>query len=233
MKKILEKLKKCDKIVGMKEKNKNLPLLSEHSAFEKIKTYIYYAKIPQKYTEERVYPLARQKDIDGTTNQKVKEQKYFVWKLLSLSLFHIFGMDMKQFNIRKTASGKWVCKDIYFSLTHSKKVVAVAISNKPVGIDLQAIVSVKSGLENKILTADEKAEYNKLLVEEKQHYLITKWAQKESVFKMQNKLSFKPSSIETSKYSFITHSFTVGETDFILSASGKDLTGARVVEKQI
>ena len=217
----------------MNNDKKGAPSLKEHSAFEKIKTYVYYAKIPQKYTFERVYPLARQKDIDSATNQKVKEQKYFVWKLLSVSLFHIFGMDIKEFNIRKTASGKWVCKDIYFSLSHSKRVVAVAISNQPVGIDLQAMVNVKSGLENKILSADEKQEFLTQDEPLKERFLITKWAQKESVFKMQNKLAFKPSSIETKNYSFVNHNFTIGDSEYILSVSGKNLTGARVVEKQI
>ena len=177
----------------MKQIKKSAPSLKEHSAFEKIKTYIYYAKIPKKYTFEKVYPLLREKEILNTSNQKIKEQKYFVWKLLSVSLNHLFGMDIKQFNIRKKSSGKWVCKDIYFSLSHSKKVVAVAISCEPIGVDLQAIVGVKGGFENKTLTSKEKNEYSLLEDEKKQEFLITKWAQKESVFKMQNKLVFKPS----------------------------------------
>jgi phosphopantetheinyl transferase len=207
--------------------------LKEHSAFEKIKTYVYYAKIPKKYTLEKVYPLSRQKEIDSVTNIKVKEQKYFVWKLLSVSLNHLFGLDIKQFNMRKKPSGKWVSKDIYFSLSHSKNVVAVAISCEPVGVDLQAMVDLRGKLENKALTKKEKQEFNLLQEEQKQEYLITKWAQKESVFKMKNRLVFKPSKIQASSYSLLNHTFTVGDQNFVLCTSGKNLSGARICEKQI
>ena len=217
----------------MNNKTSTQTILKEHSAFEKIKTYVYYAKIPKKYIFEKVYPLSRQKEIDSATNIKVKEQKYFVWKLLSVSLNHLFGLDIKQFNIRKKSSGKWVSKDIYFSLSHSKNVVAVAISCEPVGVDLQAIVDLRGKLENRALTKKEKQEFNLLQEEQKQEYLITKWAQKESVFKMQNKLVFKPSKIQTSNYSFINHSFTVGDKNYVLCVSGKNLSGARICEKQI
>ncbi len=217
----------------MKNNKKSMHSLKEHSAFEKIKTYVYYAKIPKKYTFERVYPLSRQKEIDSLSNIKVKEQKYFVWKLLSVSLNHLFGMDIKQFHFSKKPSGKWVCKELYFSLSHSKNVVAVAISCEPVGVDLQAIVNIKGKLENKTLTKKEKQEYNALLDEQKQEYLITKWAQKESVFKMKNRLVFKPSKIQTSAYSILNHTFTLGDKNFVLCASGKNLSGARVCEKQI
>ena len=208
-------------------------ILKEHSAFEKIKTYVYYAKIPKKYTFEKVYPLSRQKEIDSATNIKVKEQKYFVWKLLSVSLNHLFGMDIKQFHFTKKTSGKWVCKEIYFSLSHSKNVVAVAISCEPVGVDLQAMVDLRGKLENKALTKKEKQEFNLLQEEQKQEYLITKWAQKESVFKMKNRLVFKPSKIQASSYSLLNHTFTVGDQNFVLCTSGKNLSGARICEKQI
>lgn len=216
-----------------KTKGKSPLSLKIEKAFQNNKTYVYYAKIPKKYTFENLYPPQRQKDVQSTANLKVKEQKYFVWKLLQISLLHLFESDFKQIQFYKKTSGKWGAKGFYFSLSHSKNVVAVAISESPVGVDLQAVVNLKSGIESKILTKKERVQFSALSEEEKRVYLAEKWAQKESVFKMKNRIIFSPSKIETSAYNFVNDSFEVGDTQFVICACAKNLKGAKITQKTI
>lgn len=61
--------------------------------------------------------------------------------ILLKSLLKPMNIDLDKLDIIKTAQGKPIFENInlFFSISHSKNIVAVAISNRPIGIDIQTI----------------------------------------------------------------------------------------------
>ncbi len=159
---------------------------------------VYYAFFPINKKLKRLKNKARQQEIDSCSNTQVKEQKYYVFKLLEIAVKKSLGKKLKQLNVEKNEFNKWVCKDCYFSLTHTENLVAVAISNAPVGIDVEsANKNFSDSLAKKVFTDCEFKEFELLDTSERKEYFITKWTQKESVFKSKNKRAFSPNKIET------------------------------------
>lgn len=181
--------KESSQVENVRDFFKNFPILN-----------VYYAVKPSEYKYEKVLPKERQKEIACCKNEKVKSDKYFVWRLLEYGLKNTFGLDIKNVDFVKNEHGKWQCPNCFFSLSHSEDVVAVAISNKPVGVDVEVIKQPKVlGLENKILSDNEFIEFSKLSNEEKDKKILEIWSQKESVFKMLDESSFKPKDVVCDK----------------------------------
>ena len=73
--------------------------------------------------------------------------------------------------------------DLFFSISHCKGAVAVAIDNKEVGVDIEEISRYREGLESYVLNEEEVprcARNDKLRAE----CFIEIWTQKEAVFKL-------------------------------------------------
>ena len=143
---------------------------------------VYLSLIPDKNIE-KVLPKERFEEINGCLDEKVKREKYFVWKLLELALRDSTGVNPDFTRFNKGVNGKWKTQGVEFSLSHSNGVVAVAISNKPVGIDLQVIKPVNIKLIERIFAEKELEEISALSDQEKNARIIEKWAEKESDFK--------------------------------------------------
>ena len=166
---------------------------------------IFIAKLPhdavQPWLKTPIYPPERQADILACASEKVRKEKYFVWKLLELALWEICGKRLQEMTFTKSEHGKWHCDGAEFSLSHSENAVCVAVvdwknsysqtdgtssydSEFAIGVDLQRIKTVRAdGLATKILTEAELGEYHALDEREKDAFLIHAWAKKESLFK--------------------------------------------------
>ena len=79
----------------------------------------------------------RAEEIKACTNENVRRQKLYVWKLLELAVGDLSGMDLNSLNLRKDENGKWQSDKIYISLSHSGNVVAAAVSDSSVGLDIE------------------------------------------------------------------------------------------------
>ena len=157
---------------------------------------VFTAKIPQ-YTGEHVYPQARQEEIVATKNEKVRAEKFGVWKLLQFAVEQTFSRPFNDFIFTKNENGKWVCKDFYFSLSHSKNVVAVALSSSPVGVDIQIDEPLQNlSIAKKILNDKEMGIIKTLPEKEMNAYLVGVWTQKEAAFKRENEKIFIPRKIQ-------------------------------------
>ena len=75
----------------------------------------------------------RKSYVDSIKDDKRKAQSVLVWKLLT----HVTAGEIIEFGV--TDEGEWYDKNgkVYFSLSHSNNIVAVAISNLPVGVDVE------------------------------------------------------------------------------------------------
>lgn len=68
---------------------------------------------------------------------------------------------------------------LHFSVTHTKKYVFCALSDRPVGIDAEELTrKINLSLAEKILSPGEKAEYDR--TEDKKRALLTFWVLKEA-----------------------------------------------------
>ena len=147
---------------------------------------VFVAKIPKNTPITTLSHPLRQNQIDDCLSYKVKEEKFFVWKLLEYAVNLVLGEPISNFDITLDKTGKWLSNGFEFSLSHSKGVVAVAISPNPVGVDIELIEAPKVNVFEKVLNDKQLKEFNLLPESEKIEYFITKWANKESVFKSKN-----------------------------------------------
>ena len=178
---------------------------------------VFVKKIPE-LIEGKIHCKSRQIEIDSCTNQKVKLQKFYAWSLLEFGAKEL-GFEPKLINFSKNKNGKWSCNQFYFSISHSNNIVAVAISDKPIGIDIQKDCDLKNDFfADKILTPNELYDYNTLREELKHDYLLEKWTQKESIYKMLD-TTLPISKIETSSYPIATKKLILDNNNFYFSCT--------------
>lgn len=96
---------------------------------------VFYAIIPDGKIE-KTGNILRDEEICSALNEKVKRQKFFAWKLLQKGLNKL-GFNPLDIEFFKSGNGKWTSNKVNFSISHSEKAVVVAISDLPVGVDVE------------------------------------------------------------------------------------------------
>ena len=145
---------------------------------------LYIAPIPDGEMGQ-VSPPARQAQLDSTANKAMRRQRYYAWKLLEYGLRQSLGLSLEQLTLQLDKNGKWSCGECYFSLSHCHGAVAVAVSTEVVGVDIESSARIPSpNLAKKILSPEELAEYTSIAGDKQPGYLLKKWCQKESIFKI-------------------------------------------------
>lgn len=183
---------------------------------------VYVAQIPEACDFKEVLPVARREEIAECSNESVKRQKYAVWKLFEYGLKRTFGYAIDKLELTRGANGKWQCNACEFSLSHSGNVVAVALSRKPVGVDIEGVYAVKAELAKKILTEEELATYS-ALTGNREEYLSRKWTEKESLFKRSGGKAFQPSKIAVLGQSLKTEKITAPDGEYFLTVASDDI----------
>ncbi|MBR5135234.1 MAG: lecithin retinol acyltransferase family protein [Clostridia bacterium] len=192
-------------------------------------TDVYVAAIPDGKLG-KVVPAARQEQIDQTTHEGLKRQRYFVWKLLEYALERSFGYKMKKMTFERDERGKWRCDECYFSLSHTDGAVAVAVSRTPVGVDIESTKRViNERAEEKILTSRERETFAALDEERRATYLLERWSAKESLFKRSDDAVFRPSAIETDREVYIGRT-TVGDERYQLTVATGDVNKLKFLD---
>ena len=197
---------------GLREKFRAMPIV-----------HVYISKFPFSVEDSGISPVERAKEIESCSNERVKKQKYFVWKLLENALMRSLGLKLSKLNIRKRTNGKWECDECFFSLSHCDDFVAVAISRKSVGIDIEKCDPNRftDALAEKISTVKEADEIARL-TEKKGEALNVLWTKKEAVFKQLGEGAFRPKSIETDKFNTATKVAKSGEERYFITVANED-----------
>ncbi len=161
--------------------------------------HIYYAAKPlADIPDAPLVPPQRQAEVAACNHARLRTDKYYVWRLLALGLKDTFGWDMQDLAIQKDPCGKWVCDTCFFSLSHGDMpqgdgaVLAVAVSTAPVGVDIEHLRPLPSGIQRRILSAEEQNILANLSEERRTQYLIEQWTKKESAFKLSGTPHFLP-----------------------------------------
>ena len=177
---------------------------------------VYLGLMPKNFEMTSLFPPERNAELDGACD-KIKKEKVFSWQLLERALKKSFSIDIKSANLKRKPNGKWECDGCFFSITHSRGAVAVALSNEPVGVDMESVERDTSYIE-KTLTDSEKNELSSIK-SEKDFFLLQKWTEKESLYKRRGVGPFNPFKTETSGEFFVSKRVELGGEVFVLTVS--------------
>jgi phosphopantetheine--protein transferase-like protein len=186
--------------------------------------YAYTGIIPKDIKIEGVYPEERQTEINKAKSERVKREKYCVWKLLEYGIKHALHILINEISFKRSENGKWLTDSFCFSISHSGDMVAVVISQYPVGIDVERMSERLERVMPRILTDNEKRSLSNIPKENMLEYLCTKWVQKESIFKAKDAKAFTPSKIEAQDYK----TYISRIDDYFLSICAENVENVRI-----
>ena len=165
-----------------------------------IGTFVIYAPMCGADVSLPLYPKERYLEIAGCKNDRVKMEKYLVWKLLEKVVRDILKLNFDNLQFTKTENGKWLCPDFYFSLSHTDDLVCVAVSDSPVGVDVQIVHPIRTEIMHRILAPEERCDFDALPEDEKSTFLLEAWCKKESIFKKRGGQALMPMLIDSSRH---------------------------------
>ena len=113
-----------------------------------------------------------------------KKASAVVYLLLRTALLECYGIN-EAVEFDYVGKGKPVLRDhpqIHFNLSHTKNAVACAVSDVPVGVDIQNIAPVSDRVAKRVLTEQEYNEFKESAKPDE--YFCEKWTIKESYLKL-------------------------------------------------
>ena len=164
-------------------------------------------------------PPIEDPEVAAMPEGEEKRRRAFARLLLEYALFRSLGLTPERAAVHKNADGKPLSERCFLSLSHSGSFAAVALSRKPVGVDLEAKARAipPDGAARHFLTEREA----KAICPEK---LLMVWTQKEALFKAFGSGRFEPKTIETENAP--VKSFQP-LPDVFLSVAGNELASLR------
>ena len=182
---------------------------------------VYVAKLPKGERTAVLYPPQRDEEIKACKSDKVQAQKYYVWKLLEYALKNSLQYKITDLKFIKNERGKWTSPSCFFSLSHSENALAVAVSSREVGVDIEKLSSHKNDFLQKLLTAEERTEFSAVSAEKQTEYLFGKWTEKESVFKTLDMPRFHPEKMDVTAHSVESKRIEIDGEEYMLSVAAE------------
>lgn len=163
---------------------------------------LYLMRIDDPTVKTEFLSSLRMDELSRVTNEEVLRGKRATWTLLEMAMYHSFGLLPSDVDFEKKENGKWECKSFCFSLSHSGKYAAVAVSDVPVGVDIEEISAFEKKypphrrvrIKRKILSPNESESES----------LISLWTKKESIYKCLGTGGFSPKDTDTSRFSTLS-----------------------------
>ena len=192
---------------------------------------IFYAEVQKGEIElEKIKNEARRAEIAALKNAEARKEKFSTWRLLEYAVKCGTGSDLNDLCPRKTDTGKWVADGVYLSLSHSRGAVAVCVSDRPCGVDIEELVPPRAkNFAKKALTEREIGELEKLPDAARGLMLTELWSKKESLFKKSGAAVFSPKNLDT-VLGVRAVRVTLAERQFVLSFASENLEKATVTE---
>ncbi|MBO5867198.1 MAG: 4'-phosphopantetheinyl transferase superfamily protein, partial [Clostridia bacterium] len=160
---------------------------------------------------------------------QTKREKYFAWKLLLGAIEQIFGTNAQ---FVRQPTGKWTCNLCHFSISHSNGVVAVAVSNNNVGVDVQRLtLPTNDKVVERIFSQKQADEYHNIVDKlQKSHYFTRVWTQKESIFKLLNQQQFLTTKPQNYNHFTVERLLTLQEKGYYLTVACEKTDSVKYVE---
>ncbi len=178
---------------------------------------VYISKIPTDIEITDLYPPQRNGEIQKCKSPRVRAEKYYVWRILEKAITEALNIPIEEVSFTKTENGKWIADKLCFSISHTYDAVAVAISDNNIGVDIEALSRYKKRIAPLTLTEKETVPLKYMSEDMRAEYVMTKWTQKESIFKTLNEKAFLPNTVETSAYPVKTEKIDLADTTYLLS----------------
>ena len=195
---------------------------------------VYIAILPNEEPCGALSVTERQNEISSVSNERVRREKFYVWKLLENALQNSLGLSARELDFYKDKNGKWHCSECAFSLSHSAGALAVAVSDNEVGVDIERVkIKYPERASEYILTPKELCEYRLLPEDKRVEHLILKWTQKEAAFKLFGKEAYKPSSIELDGLFLDSRRLELMDEQYFLSVASKKAEDIKIFELKI
>lgn len=191
-------------------------------SFTKATAIVIYAPMGDVDTSAPVHPAARYSEILDCKNGNAKAEKYLVWRLLEHAVKNYTNLDFANLQFTKTDTGKWMCPELHFSLSHTDGLVCVAISDEPIGVDAEAVRSVRHELASRILTDKERMLFECEPESGRGEHLLKSWVTKESIFKRGGGTALLPNRIEAAEHPTALRHVTVGTCEYLISVCHTD-----------
>lgn len=176
-------------------------------------TIVYFGEVPRGFGVESVGYTPRDEQIAYDTQPR-KDLRQYAWIALTRAFAEYAETNGCTKPLpRLLPNGKWVADNCYLSLSHTDGYVAAAVSDLPVGVDIECTNrKLAKGLYDRIACGKEKALYAAL----DNTQLLQLWTAKEAVFKQtDNNDGLTVSQIDTTTHKVQT---TVTE-EFVLSVA--------------
>ena len=196
--------------------------------FNNSTVYVYLAYFDKNVQVQPVQPAIRNQLVQRCTDTLTRQQRYCVWRLLDYALKQHCGKGVDGFSFNVSSNGKWSSNaNAQFSLSHSNNVVAVAICEKAVGVDVEAVSSFADrardeAFVNRVLNSDEHRQLAYCEVSRRGQQLALLWTHKESLFKMEDHPYFAPRSIDTTKRPAYSRLLEVDGRQYALSVAARE-----------
>ena len=174
-------------------------------------TIVYFGRVPEGFGLDSVGYAPRDKQIAYDTQPR-KGLRQYAWVALTRAIAEYAETNGRTMPLpRLLPNGKWVADNCYLSLSHTDGYVAAAVSDLPVGVDIERTNrKLAKGLYERIVCSKEKALY----AAPDNTRLLQLWTAKEAVFKQtDNNDGLTVSQIDTTTHKVQT---TVTE-EFVLS----------------
>ena len=114
-------------------------------------------------------------EIENLSNEVRKKERI-------ISRFLLETLVSRKVEVKYADSGKPFCDGVHFSISHTKNFVAVIVSNKPVGVDIEYKSDRIFRITEKFMHPDELKTLSEC--SEKQKFALICWCAKETVFKI-------------------------------------------------
>lgn len=122
--------------------------------------YIYYSKINENLNINiDDFPQVVKDHLLKKKNEKTYQVSKLSWYILDTLLKKYFKKNLDEINVSFTKNGKPISEDIYFSISHSNRIVCIAISDNNVGIDIECLKPIDN-LEKLVYTLFKELPFN-------------------------------------------------------------------------
>lgn len=194
---------------------------------------VYLADARTQHPTLPILPPERAAEIAACSNERLRRDKTLDWQMLGFGLQKSLSLSPETLHFKRRKTGGWTCDEAHFSLTHAGDFVAAAVSNRPVGVDLELIGSFAAryadrakdftALRRKAYTPAELRACDGETVED----FLTRWTRKEAIFKQTGVGRYHPNRIESDHPQTVTRVLTDPQGG-ILSVCGEHVRRLRL-----
>lgn len=189
-----------------------------------------YVAEADRFTLGFPVPEERRREIAACGDASVRQARIANWALLRLAATHSFSLDPDEVAFSRRKHGGWTADRFRFSFSHADGLCCVAVSNAPVGVDLETVGGISRRFDEKklekmrarIFTNAERDAYPDTI----EDFLIG-WTRKEALFKQSDKRVFSPGGIDTLEGGAATYLLSE-PSRAILSVSGQHVDSVRL-----